>query len=62
MIKNVNTIEEYRSIDKAMVLNQAARTVSALLSVPAYWNRQLTLSCRYSMRLKMAPYTLVPPY
>ena len=42
MIKNVNTIEEYRSIDKAMVLNQAARTVSALLSVSVDSNRQLT--------------------
>lgn len=27
MIKNVNTIEEYRMIDKASVLDQAARTV-----------------------------------
>lgn len=27
MVKNVNTIEEYRSLDKALVLTQAARTV-----------------------------------
>ena len=28
MIKNVNTIEEYRSLDKASILSRAARTVS----------------------------------
>ena len=28
MIRNVNTIEEYRSLDKAAILAQAARTVS----------------------------------
>ncbi|KAL9128465.1 MAG: hypothetical protein Q9217_002869 [Psora testacea] len=28
MIKNVNTVEEYRNLDKAAVLHQAARTVS----------------------------------
>lgn len=28
MIKNVNTIEEYRSIDKGSMLQQAGRTVS----------------------------------
>lgn len=28
MIKNVNTIEEYRNLDKGAVLNQAGRTVS----------------------------------
>lgn len=27
MIKNVNTIEEYRSLDKGAILSQAARTV-----------------------------------
>lgn len=27
MIKNVNTIEEYRNLDKGAVLNQSARTV-----------------------------------
>lgn len=30
MIKNVNTIEEYRNLDKAVVLNQAGRTVRAM--------------------------------
>jgi len=28
MIKNVNTIEEYRSLDKGSILNQQAHTVS----------------------------------
>ena len=28
MIKNVNTIEEYRNLDKSMVINRAGRTVS----------------------------------
>lgn len=28
MIKNVNTIEEYRSLDKGSILDKAARTVS----------------------------------
>ena len=27
MIKNVNTIEEYRNLDKGAILSQAARTV-----------------------------------
>ena len=27
MIKNVNTIEEYRALDKGNILTQAARTV-----------------------------------
>jgi hypothetical protein len=31
MIKNVNTIEEYRSLDKGSILNQQARTVSSTL-------------------------------
>jgi len=30
MIKNVNTVEEYRNLDKTVVLNRAGRTVSAV--------------------------------
>ena len=32
MIKNVNTIEEYRALDKGAILSQAARTVRHALS------------------------------
>jgi len=31
MIKNVNTIEEYRSLDKGAILSKAAQTVGRLL-------------------------------
>lgn len=34
MIKNVNTIEEYKNFDKAMLLQQAGRTVSAIFRTP----------------------------
>ena len=37
MIRNVNTIEEYRNLDKTAVLNRAGRTVSVvrgLYSIP----------------------------
>jgi len=30
MIRNVNTIEEYKNLDKTAVLNRAGRTVSAV--------------------------------
>lgn len=33
MIKNVNTIEEYRSLDKGAVLSKAARTVSKFQNI-----------------------------
>lgn len=28
MIKNVNTVEEYRNLDKSAILNQSGRTAS----------------------------------
>ncbi len=33
MIKNVNTIEEYNSLDKGAILTQAGRTVRQTLSI-----------------------------
>jgi hypothetical protein len=33
MIKNVNTIEEYKDIDKISLLQQAGKTVLSLYSV-----------------------------
>lgn len=32
MIKNVNTIEEYRNADKALMIQQAGKTVSTFKS------------------------------
>ena len=39
MIKNVNTIEEYRSLDKGAILSQAARTVRqrSIQKLPLEW-------------------------
>ena len=34
MIKNFNTVEDYKNSDKAKLLQQSARTVRVLL---AYW-------------------------
>jgi Ubiquitin-like modifier-activating enzyme ATG7 N-terminus len=42
MIKNVNTIEEYRSIDKGSMLQQAGRTVSFYESL-LRWNVEMLI-------------------
>ena len=61
MVKNVNTIEEYRKLDKGIVLTQAARTVSTT----SHPFRRLVIAThlvsRYGMRSTMAQYTLVRP-
>lgn len=57
MIKNVNTIEEYRSADRGSMLQQAGRTVSPGQRSGTVVGPDDIL--RYGTLLTMAPSTLV---
>lgn len=61
MVKNVNTIEEYRKLDKGIVLTQAARTVSTTLQPFRRPGTAAHVSSRYGTRSTMAQSTPVRP-
>lgn len=57
MIRNVNTIEEYRSLDKGAILSQAARTVGT--GLPDLYAALILTECplRYGMQSTTVQYT-----
>ena len=59
-IKNVNTIEEYRNIDKAQMLRQSGETVSR--NNTGQLDTAPLTSLRYGMQLMMVASTLVHHY
>jgi hypothetical protein len=58
-IKNFNTIEEYRNVDRAKVLQLAAQTVHD--SIPNHLENQANNN-RYGTRYTMKQYIPAPPY
>ena len=63
MIKNVNTIEEYRNLDKTAILAQAGRTVSQNSHVYILLKAvSVDPKHRYGTPLQTARYFHVHPY